>query len=247
MVMAFSHTTPTSTPPKAVLFDAYGTLFDVYSVGMLAEQLFPGQGAAIATLWRDKQIEYTRLLISSTTAGGSTNAPFYKPFWEVTRDALRYACARLGLTLSADAQERLMNQYRALSAFPENKAVLQALQRAGIPTGILSNGDPAMLNVAISSAGLNGLLNHVLSADTVKQYKTHPSVYALGPQALGMAAHDIVFVSSNGWDALGATWYGFQTLWLNRQHLPFETLGPQPTHIANSLNDVLTLFGISSN
>ena len=240
--MAFSHTTSTSTSPKAVLFDAYGTLFDVYSVGLLAEQLFPGQGAAIATLWRDKQIEYTRLLISSTTAGGQTNAPFYKPFWTVTLDALRYSCAKLGLDLKADAQERLMNQYRALSAFPENKGVLQALQTTGIPTGILSNGDPAMLNVAISSAGLSGLLNHVLSADTVQQYKTHPSVYALGPQALGLPAHDILFVSSNGWDALGATWYGFQTLWLNRQGLPFETLGPQPTHIATNLNDVLQLF-----
>ena len=240
--MAFSHTTSTPTSPKAVLFDAYGTLFDVYSVGLLAEQLFPGQGAAIATLWRDKQIEYTRLLISSTTAGGQTNAPFYKPFWAVTLDALRYSCAKLGLDLKADAQERLMNQYRALSAFPENKGVLQALQTTGIPTGILSNGDPAMLNVAISSAGLSGLLNHVLSADTVQQYKTHPSVYALGPQALGLQAHDILFVSSNGWDALGATWYGFQTLWLNRQGLPFETLGPQPTHIATNLNDVLQLF-----
>ena len=240
--MAFSHTISTPTSPKAVLFDAYGTLFDVYSVGLLADQLFPGQGTAIATLWRDKQIEYTRLLISSTTAGGQTNAPFYKPFWAVTLDALRYSCAKLGLDLKANAQERLMNQYRALSAFPENKGVLQALQTKGIPTGILSNGDPAMLNVAISSAGLNGLLDHVLSADTVKQYKTHPSVYALGPQALGLPAHDILFVSSNGWDALGATFYGFQTIWLNRQGLPFETLGPQPTHIATNLNDVLQLF-----
>lgn len=240
--MSFSHTTPASNPPKAVLFDAYGTLFDVYSVGLLAEQLFPSHGNGIATLWRDKQIEYTRLLITSTTAGGQTNAPFYKPFWDVTRDALRYACAKLGLHLDGESEQRLMNQYRALSAFPENKGVLQALKAKGIPTGILSNGDPAMLDVAISSAGLNGLLNHVLSADSVKQYKTHPSVYALGPEALGLQAQDILFVSSNGWDALGATWYGFQTLWLNRQGLPFETLGPQPAHIANSLSDVLELF-----
>lgn len=243
--MSFSHTTPASTPPKAVLFDAYGTLFDVYSVGLLAEQLFPSHGASIATLWRDKQIEYTRLLITSTTAGGQTNAPFYKPFWDVTRDALRYACAKLGLQLHSESEQRLMNQYRALSAFPENKGVLQALKAKDIPTGILSNGDPAMLDVAISSAGLNGLLNHVLSADSVKQYKTHPSVYALGPQALGLPAQDIVFVSSNGWDALGASWYGFQTLWLNRQGLPFETLGPQPAHIASSLSDVLELFDIT--
>jgi 2-haloacid dehalogenase len=240
--MAFQHTSPTSIRPTAVLFDAYGTLFDVYSVSLLAEQLFPGHGQAISVIWRDKQIEYTRLINTSTTSGGSVNAPFYKPFWDVTRDALRYACAKVQMTLDATAEERLMNQYRALSAFPENKSVLQNLKAAGIPTGILSNGDPGMLDVAIKSAGLDGLLDHVLSADSVRFFKTHPAVYALGPEALGRPANEILFVSSNGWDALGATWYGYQTLWLNRQQLPVETLGTMPPHIATSLTDVQTVF-----
>ena len=240
--MTFENTTPNQAVPKAVLFDAYGTLFDVYSVSMLAEQLFPGQGQNISVIWRDKQIEYTRLINTSTTAGGATDAPFYKPFWDVTRDALRYACAKVKVALDAEKEERLMNQYRALSAFPENKAVLQSLKAHGVPTGILSNGDMGMLGVAIRSAGLDELLYHVLSADSVGCYKTHPAVYALGPKALNLPVSDILFVSSNGWDALAATWYGFQTLWLNRQGLPFETLGAQPHHIANNLNDVKTLF-----
>src|SRR5512147_159844 len=112
--------------PRAVLFDAYGTLFDVYSVGLLAEQLFPGFGERLGQLWRDKQIEYTRL----TSMSGQ-----YRPFWELTRAGLRYAALRLGLVLDTTAEERLMNQYRHLSAFPENREVLQALHARGIPAG----------------------------------------------------------------------------------------------------------------
>ncbi len=222
--------------PKAVLFDAYGTLFDVYSVGLLAEQLFPGQGQALGVLWRDKQIEYTRLV--TTSNGGE----FYQPFWALTRAGLRYACKRLGLDLTAEREERLMNQYRHLSAFPENREVLQALKKRGIVTGILSNGDPSMLDVAVKSAGLGDLLDHVISVDSIRKYKTHPEAYALGPQATGLAAAQITFVSSNSWDALAATWYGYQTLWVNRYALPFEELGTQPTRSGSNLRDVLGFF-----
>ena len=228
--------------PKAVLFDAYGTLFDVYSVGALAEQLFPGHGKAIGVLWRDKQIEYTRLVTTSATANNDQPGLFYQPFWELTRAALRYACAALQLDLQPGAEAELMNQYRALAAFPENKATLRALKALGVPTGILSNGDPEMLGVAVRSAGLSEYLDHVISADAVRLYKTHPKVYALGPQALDLPAKDIVFVSSNSWDALGATWYGFQTLWINRAGLPFEALQPPPARIGTSLRDVLSFF-----
>ncbi|MDI1236293.1 MAG: haloacid dehalogenase type II [Polaromonas sp.] len=222
--------------PRAVLFDAYGTLFDVYSVGLLAEQLFPGQGQALGVLWRDKQIEYTRLVTTSN------DGAFYRPFWELTRAGLRYACERLGLELTAECEERLMNQYRHLSAFPENREVLQALKARGIVTGILSNGDPSMLDVAVKSAGLGDLLDHVLSVDSIRKYKTHPDAYALGPQATGLPVAQIAFVSSNAWDALAATWYGYQTLWVNRYALPFEALGTQPTRTGSSLRDVLGFF-----
>jgi 2-haloacid dehalogenase len=212
----------------------------VYSVGLLAEQLFPGQGQALALLWRDKQIEYTRLV--TTSKRGPQLDSVYQPFWDLTRAGLRYACKRLGLALQAEQEQQLMNQYRHLSAFPENRDVLQALKSRGIATGILSNGDPAMLDVAIKSAGLEGLLDHVLSVDSLKTYKTHPDAYALGPKATGLAVAHIVFVSCNSWDALAATWYGYQTLWVNRYGLPFEELGTQPVRTGTSLRDVLTFF-----
>ncbi|MDB5857911.1 MAG: haloacid dehalogenase type [Ramlibacter sp.] len=222
--------------PRAVLFDAYGTLFDVYSVGLLAEQLFPGHGQALGVLWRDKQIEYTRLVTTSD------DGAHYRPFWELTRAALRYTCKRLGLALGAEQEEQLMNQYRHLSAFPENREVLQALKARRIPTGILSNGDPGMLGVAVRSAGLEGLLAHVLSVDAIRKYKTHPEAYRLGTQATGLAAQNVLFVSCNAWDALAATWFGYRTLWVNRYQLPFEELGTQPTRIGSSLRDVLAFF-----
>jgi 2-haloacid dehalogenase len=219
--------------PRAVLFDAYGTLFDVYSVGLLAEQLFPGHGERLALLWREKQIDYTRLLTMSGR---------YKPFWEVTRAGLRYAAARLTLPLNEVAEERLMNQYRHLSAFPENREVLVELNRRGVVAGILSNGDPQMLGVAVKSAGLTELLTHVLSVHGVQRFKTDPAAYALGPQALKMPAHEILFVSSNGWDAIGATWFGYTTLWVNRAGLPLEQLDTAPSRTGSSLRDVLSFF-----
>ena len=222
--------------PKAVLFDAYGTLFDVYSVALLAEQLFPGHGQALSVLWRDKQIEYTRLVTTSN------DGEHYQPFWALTRAGLRYACKKLALDLTPAHEEKLMNQYRHLSAFPENKEVLAALKAKGVVTGILSNGDPEMLGVAVRSAGLDGLLDHVLSVDVVRKYKTHPAAYALGTAATGLAAKQIAFVSCNAWDALAATWFGYRTLWVNRYQVPFEVLGTQPTRTGASLRDVLSFF-----
>ncbi len=216
-----------------MLFDAYGTLFDVHSVALLAEQLFPGQGGALSLLWRDKQIEYTRL----TSMSGR-----YKPFWELTRAGLRFAAAKLGLALDRAAEDRLMNQYRHLSAFPENREVLAALKARGIPAGVLSNGDPEMLDIAIKSAGFGEWLSPVLSADAVRRFKTDPAVYQLGVQALGLPARKILFVSSNGWDAIGATWFGFTTLWVNRGGGPAEQLDTEPTRIGASLRAVLDFF-----
>ena len=222
--------------PRAVLFDAYGTLFDVYSVGLLAEQLFPGQGSALGILWRDKQIEYTRLVTTSN------HGAHYQPFWELTRAGLRYACKRLALELTLEREQGLMAQYRQLAAFPENREVLQAIRARGIATGILSNGDPDMLDAAIRSAGLDGLLDHVISVDGIRKYKTDPDAYQLGVAATGLPAAQIVFVSCNSWDALAATWFGYRTLWVNRYRLPFEELGTQPTRTGDSLRDVLTFF-----
>jgi 2-haloacid dehalogenase len=227
---------PRPATPRAVLFDAYGTLFDVYSVALLAEQLFPGHGERLAVLWRDKQIEYSRLV--SMSGSGE----HYRPFWDLTRAGLRWAALRLGLAMDAAAEERLMNQYHHLSSFPENKAVLQALRARDIPAGILSNGDPQMLAVAVKSAGFDGLLDPLLSVHETRRYKTDPAAYALGPAALKLPAREILFVSSNGWDAIGATWFGYTTLWVNRAGLPPEQLDTEPTRTGSSLRAVLDFF-----
>ena len=190
-----AHTTTADriAPPRAVLFDVYGTLLDVYSVALRAEQMFPGAGERLARAWRDKQIEYSRIVSMSGR---------YRPFWQLTRDALQVAAAALRLPLDTAGEDSLMNEYRHLSAFPENRAVLQALAERGIPAGVLSNGDPDMLDVTLRSAGLIELIAPVLSVHTTRRYKTDPAAYALGPQALGLAASEILFVSSNCWDAI---------------------------------------------
>ena len=227
-IMENSHSPRHDAPaPRAVLFDAYGTLFDVYSVAQLAEQLFPGRGQALSLLWRDKQIEYTRLVTTSRRYGQlgtpDISPPFYRPFGELTRAALVYAIkkiagndpATLGKAEMDSNVDRLMAQYRKLDAFGDAREVLAALKARGIPTGILSNGD---------------------------HYKTHPEAYALGVHAIGAPPEKIVFVSSNSWDALGAAWYGYTTLWVNRAGLPFEELGTQPTRTASTLGAVLDFF-----
>ena len=226
---------------KVVVFDAYGTPFDVHSISALADRLYPGQGAAISALWRDKQIEYTRLVTQSDPqgAGGSR---YYQSFWDLTRAALRYTLARLKLVHSQEREDALMAQYARLTAFPENLGVLQRLRGLGLPTAILSNGSPDMLVSAVASAGFTDLLTQVLSVDGIRLFKTAPQCYGLVLQAFAVDAAEVLFVSSNAWDALGATWFGFTTLWVNRQNLPGETIGPLPTYTGSDLTRVLEVI-----
>src|SRR5437667_7934991 len=154
---------PQSYSIQAIAFDAYGTLFDVYSITALGEKLFPGQGVALAKLWRDTQIDYSRLRTLCST---------YKPFWEVTQDALVFACKKLKLGLTLDAQNALMGEYAKLRAFPENLQVLRELQSMGLKLAILSNGNPQMLASVVDAAGMQGIFNHILSVDAVKKFKT---------------------------------------------------------------------------
>lgn len=219
---------------RAVLFDAYGTLFDVYSVAARAEQLFPGKGNALALLWRDRQIDYTRLR-SLAGPGGE----YYKPFWDITEDALRYAAARLELALTDTQHAQLMKEYSCLSAFPENLGVLRQLREMGLPLGILSNGNPEMLDIAVKSAGMGGLFQAVLSVEPVRMFKTAPAAYALGPETFGVPAREILFVSSNGWDACGAAWYGYTAFWINRAGHPPEQLDVAPQGTGHDMNDLL--------
>jgi 2-haloacid dehalogenase len=217
--------------PRAVLFDAYGTLFDVYSVGAAAERLFPGAGERLGILWRDKQIEYTRL---SSMSGRP------RSFRDCTLAGLRYAVRRLGLPLSADGEGELMGVYERLAPFAENRAVLLELQRRSIRAGVLSNGDADMLEAVVRHAGFAGLLDPVLSVEGTGRFKTDPATYALGTKAFGLVASEILFVSSNCWDAIGATWFGYTTLWINRFGLPLDELGAAPTRTGTTLADVLS-------
>jgi 2-haloacid dehalogenase len=214
---------------QAIVFDAYGTLFDVYSISALAEKLFPQKGIALAELWRVKQIEYSQLRTLCAT---------YKPFWEVTQDALIFSCKKLKLELSFEAQNALMGQYAKLQPFPENLTVLQQLKDLDLKLAILSNGNPQMLDAVVKAAGMQGLFNHILSVDAVKKFKTAPEAYQLAPDVFGLSARNILFVSSNCWDACGATWFGYTTFWVNRSAAPLEELGVTPHAEGRSLTDL---------
>ena len=201
---------------QGLLFDAYGTLFDVHSV-MEAGRAVTDDPAALSTLWRQKQLEYTWL---RSLMGR------YEDFWAVTEAALTFACRRLGLAVSPAQRARLLDAYLTLDPFPEVRAVLPRL--AARPCAILSNGSPRMLAAAVAHGGIGGHLRAVISVDEVRIFKPSPLVYALGAARLGLPREVIGFVSSNGWDVAGAGAFGFRTVWVNRQGTPPEELGVVP-------------------
>jgi 2-haloacid dehalogenase len=212
---------------KALVFDAYGTLFDVHSVIALCNEMFPEQGPALSQLWRAKQLEYTWLL---SLMGR------YEDFWEVTAKALRFACRALKLPLEVDRQARLMEAYLHLDTYPEVRQSLAAL--ADYPLAILSNGAPEMLAAVVANAGLQETFAHVISVDEVQIYKPNPQVYQLAVEKLGLEADSIGFVSSNSFDIIGATAFGFCTYWVNRAINPLDELGFIPDMIIGKLTDL---------
>jgi 2-haloacid dehalogenase len=200
---------------RGYVFDAYGTLFDVHAV-IEAGRAITGDPAALSLLWRQKQLEYTWL---RSLMGR------YEDFWAVTEAALRFSVLA-----------RLMDAYLSLACFPDVEAALERL--AGRPRGILSNGSPRMLAAAVASSGLGRHLQHVLSVDAVKTFKPAPAVYALGPQAFGIPAADLLFVSSNAWDVAGARSFGYQVAWCNRTRAPAEELGVTPDLVITRLDEL---------
>ncbi|MBU3616386.1 haloacid dehalogenase type II [Polynucleobacter sp. JS-Polo-80-F4] len=225
---------------KLIAFDAYGTLFDVYSMGQLAEELFPGHGQAFALMWRDRQIEYTRLVtMSDPNPGGSKH---YLPFWELTIRSLRYVCKRMGLDLTAQNEARLMDQYAKLTGFEDSLDVLKAIKEKGIATAILSNGSREMLATVVQSNGLDPFLDKVVTIEDVRLFKTAPQAYELLLKAFPVQKKDVLFVSSNAWDALAAKWYGFDVFWVNRLGHPFEEIGEKPNFEGKSLSEVLEVI-----
>ena len=222
---------------KLIAFDAYGTLFDVYSMSQLAEEIFPGHGQALSLMWRDRQSEYTRLVtMSDPNPNGSK---YYLPFWELTIRSLRYVCKRMGLNLSAEAEKRLMDQYAKLTGFEDSLSVLQSIKQKNISTAILSNGSREMLATVVESNGLKPYLDKVVTIEDVRLFKTAPQSYELLLKEFPVKKQEILFVSSNAWDALAAKWYGFDVFWVNRQGHPFEEIGENPDYQGSSLSEVL--------
>src|SRR4051812_35290301 len=219
-----SLTSANSMKLDALVFDAYGTLFDVHSVLRRCDECWPGKGNPVSTMWRAKQLEYTwqRSLMRA-----------YRPFAEVTRDALRYTCEALGLSLSPAREEALLGEYRRLDVFPDVEMTLKGLtgKRA-----ILSNGSPDMLEPLVAQSGLR--FDAVLSVDELKIFKPAPEVYALAVKRLGVNAARVGFVSANCWDALGAKAFGFTAFWINRTGAPIDRLGPRPDAVLKTLGDL---------
>jgi 2-haloacid dehalogenase len=213
-------------PLEALVFDAYGTLFDVHSVAQRCESFFPGKGAQLSQLWRTKQLEYTwqRSLMRR-----------YLPFSSVTREALAYACEALGLELTAERMEAIMSEYLRLAVFPD---VERNLSRLSLQKAILSNGSPDLLEPLVKNSGLD--FDAVLSVDEIKVFKPAAQVYQLAVDRLRIPSKNIGFVSSNCWDALGAKSFGFTVFWLNRSGAPVDRLGFQPDRIVRSLDAILS-------
>lgn len=222
---------------KACVFDAYGTLFDVAAAARNASEK-PGNEALaaiwpqLAETWRAKQLEYSWL---RAIAGN------YKPFWDVTQDALDYAMELHGLS-DPEMREALLGLYFELEAYAEVPAMLAALKEQGMKTAILSNGSPDMLDAAVKAAGLEAYLDHVLSVDAVQTFKPHDSVYDLTGQATGLRPADMAFFSSNGWDVTHAARYGFRAVWVNRGGLPADRVGSKPSHTVRDLSTIATLL-----
>lgn len=225
---------------KLIAFDAYGTLFDVYSMGRLAEDLFPGHGQALALMWRDRQIEYTRLVtMSDPNPNGSK---YYLPFWELTIRSLRYVCKRMDLSLTPENEKQLMDQYAKLTGFEDSLRVLKTIKEKGISTAILSNGSREMLATVVHSNGLEPFLDKVVTVEDIRLFKTAPQAYELLLNAFPVKKDEILFVSSNAWDALAAKWYGFDVFWVNRLGYPYEEIGEKPSYEGSSLSKVLEVI-----
>ncbi len=218
---------------RALVFDAYGTLFDVHSVVSACREVTPDP-EALSREWRTKQLEYTWLCALMGR---------YRDFWEVTGAALRFALRRLEVKATPAQIERLMSAYLTLHPFPEVAETLRGLHPR-YPLAILSNGSPQMLQSVVQSSGLEPYLQHVLSVDIVETYKPSPSVYALAPRKLGLAKERVLFVSSNSFDVIGAKAYGFQVVWCNRAKGPLDELGVAPDASVAGLDEIPPILGL---
>ena len=224
------------TDIKACVFDAYGTLFDFNSAVLRCRSDIGDAAERLSDIWRQKQLQYTWL---RSLMGRHAD------FWQVTGEALDFALAAVDID-NAALRERLMALYRELDTFGEVTEVLSRLKQGGMRTAILSNGAPDMLNAVVAAAGLDTLLDAVLSVEDVGVFKPDPRVYQLAVDRLGIPSAGICFMSSNGWDAVGAAAFGFRVIWINRYKQPAEQLPAQPDIVVDSLSPLPELLGLAS-
>lgn len=216
------------------IFDAYGTLFDVTAAARQAASepdfaAIADSWPQLANHWRLKQLQYSWL---RAVTGAHTD------FWEVTQNGLDWALEAVGVAGDPALRQRLLDLYWELQAYPEVPAMLRALKDAGLNTAILSNGSPAMLDGAVQSAGVGAVLDDVLSVESVGVFKPDAKVYDLVGQRFGCAPEEVLFVSSNGWDAAAASGYGFVTAWVNRGGEPMDRLPWTPAHVLPDLTTI---------
>jgi 2-haloacid dehalogenase len=217
---------------RACVFDAYGTLFDFGSAAAQCSDVLGGKAGALTALWRDKQLQYTWLRASQG---------LHADFWQVTGDALDYTMETLGLS-GEGLRRRLMNVYLTLEPFADAGQALETLKAAGMKTAILSNGSPEMLRPLVEHAKFAPLLDAVLSVEEVGVFKPHPKVYRLAVERLGVIAEDILFVSSNAWDAYAASAFGMRVAWCNRYGQRPERLPGHPDRVIASLSELPALL-----
>lgn len=216
---------------QAYVFDAYGTLFDVHAAIARHRAQAGPDAERFSEIWRTKQIEYTWTL---------TLAGHYVDFWTLTERALDYAFGRIP-SVDRALRPKLLEAYLQLDAFPDATDMLRALKSRGLRLAILSNGSPKMLSAAAGASGIGELLDAVLSVDAVRIYKPRPEVYALVTGRFGIAAQDVIFVSSNRWDVMGAASFGFRPVWVNRAQMPDEYAGWPPLRTVPDLAALTTL------
>ena len=214
---------------RAFVFDAYGTVFDVHSAVARHTAAVGPEAARLSEIWRAKQLEYSWIL---SLCGR------YEPFWSLTERALDYALSRCP-TVDRSLRVQLLDSYRTLDAYPEAATALMSVRQRGFRTGILSNGSPDMLASAVRSAGLGEVFDEVLSVDAARVFKTDPRTYALVTAAFDVNPNEVVFVSSNRWDAAGASAFGFRSVWVNRAGLPEEYDQLPPAAVMNNISDLL--------
>jgi 2-haloacid dehalogenase len=220
---------------KAVAIDAF-VIFDPRGLTKQAEESFPGRGTEFTNLWRTTQFQYTWL----RTIGGR-----YKDFGQVIQDALEYTATTMQLELTQAQRQDFLNMYRTLPLWPDVSETLEEIRSRGIRLAFLSNFSAAMLDSNLASAKLKGYFEPHLTTDLVKAFKPSPLAYGMGPNGFGLERDEIAFAAFGGWDAVGAKWFGYPTVWVNRTKVNLERLDAQPDAIVTNLKGVLDFVNAS--